>query len=157
MKPTKKLWGHQLRPKLGPKLDFLSFFQVWFISFLWYCTNCSLGQCRISCRVEASKKNFVAQIRFEMIFSILISLSTTETCLFDLIFPSIFVRWHLSGLAFRKLPENQSKSLSIFFSSNWNFYYFQDCMHMGLCHLHNLQDLYWYHQRATHNKLKKET
>ena len=35
VKPAKKFWGAkfgQNRPKLGPKLNFLPFSQVWFIS-----------------------------------------------------------------------------------------------------------------------------
>ena len=36
--------------------------------------------------------------------------------IFNAAFSSVFIsRWHLSGLALKKLSENQSKSLSIFF------------------------------------------
>ena len=40
VKPAKKIWGPKFGPngpKSGPKLGFLSFFQVWFISFPGNC------------------------------------------------------------------------------------------------------------------------
>ena len=56
-------------PKLGPKL-FLPFSQVASLYFLDIAQDCSLGQRLASSRAETFKKNFVAEIGVQMIFSI---------------------------------------------------------------------------------------
>ena len=61
MKPDfwKKMWWLEFgpkEPKLGPKLGFLPFSQVWFISFSWNSINGSLQQCLISSRRKTHKK-----------------------------------------------------------------------------------------------------
>ena len=56
-------------PKLGPKL-FLPFSQVASLYFLDIAQDRSLGQRLASSRAETFKKNFVAEIGVQMIFSI---------------------------------------------------------------------------------------
>ena len=61
MKPDfwKKMWWLEFgpkEPKLGPKLGFLPFSQVWFISFSWNSINGSLQQCLISSGRKIHKK-----------------------------------------------------------------------------------------------------
>ena len=67
--------------KIGPKLGFLSFSQV----FLDIVQDSSLGQCLTSSGAETSKK-IVAQIGAKMIFSILVSSSIQSNLLVFLVF-----------------------------------------------------------------------
>ena len=53
--------GHKFGPKGPkpvPKLVFLQFSQVWFISFPWYCIHDSLQQCLTCSRNKIHEKNF---------------------------------------------------------------------------------------------------
>ena len=60
---------------MDPKSGFSAFFNVASLHFLDIAQDCSLGQCLTSSGAKTSKKNFVAKLGTEMIFSILMSLS----------------------------------------------------------------------------------
>ena len=66
-------------PKLDPTLGFLPFSQDCIIIFSWYSTRLQLGT--MSSRAETWKRDFVPQIRAEIIFSILVSSSVHSNLL----------------------------------------------------------------------------
>ena len=63
VKPAKKVWGPKFgssRPKSSPKLNFLPFSQVWFISFPGNSINDSLEHCITTSRGKTHEKSFEA-------------------------------------------------------------------------------------------------
>ena len=62
-KTRRNIWGPKFgpnRPKSGPKLCFMLFSQVWFISFPENCRNDSLEHCLTTSRGKTHKKSFGA-------------------------------------------------------------------------------------------------